>query len=55
LVPEEGLCAYLKQVQEVYVSDAYHSLSIAGYRVSPALIEAVRSATWNPGANEQDP
>jgi hypothetical protein len=45
---------YLKQVQDVYVTDAYHSLSIEGYRVSPALIERVRSGTWNPDANEQD-
>ena len=46
--------AYLKHVQEVYVTDAYHSLSIEGYRVTPALIERVRSGTWNPDANEQD-
>ena len=45
---------YLKHVQDVYVTDAYHSLSIEGYRVSPALIERVRSNTWNPDANEQD-
>jgi Fic family protein len=41
-------------VQEAYVTDAYHSLSIEGYRVTPALIERVRSGTWNPDANEQD-
>jgi Fic/DOC family len=46
--------AYLKHVQEVYVTDAYHSLSIEGYRVTPALIERVRSGTWNPDADEQD-
>jgi hypothetical protein len=34
---------YMKRVEEVYVTDAYHSLSIEGYRVSPALIERVRS------------
>ncbi len=45
---------YLKHVQEVYVTDAYHSLSIEGYRVSPALIERVRSGDWNPDTNEQD-
>lgn len=39
---------YLKAVEEVYVADAYHSLSIEGYRVSPALIERVRSGAWNP-------
>ena len=46
--------AYLKSVQEAYVTDAYHSLSIEGYRVTPELIERVRGGTWNPEANEQD-
>jgi hypothetical protein len=45
---------YLKRVQEAYVTDAYHSLSIEGYRVSPALIERVRSGSWNPDADGQD-
>ena len=45
---------YLKQVQEVYVTDAYHSLSIEGYHVSPALIERVRTGAWNPDAHERD-
>ena len=39
---------YLKHVEAVYVTDAYHSLSIEGYRVSPELIERVRSGKWNP-------
>ena len=34
------------------MTDAYHSLSIEGYRVSPALIEAVRGGAWNPDRNE---
>ena len=46
--------AYLKRVEEVYVTDAYHSLSIEGYQVSPELIEGVRSGDWNPDADEQD-
>lgn len=46
--------AYLKHVQDRYVTDAYHSLSIEGYRVSPELIERVRSGAWNPEADEQD-
>ena len=46
--------AYLRQVQEVYVTDAYHSLSIEGYRVSPALIERVRGGNWNPDSDAQD-
>ncbi len=45
---------YLKAVDDVYVNDAYHSLSIEGYRVSPALIERVRSGTWNPDDNKED-
>lgn len=46
--------AYLEHVQEIYVTDAYHSLSIEGYEVSPALIERVRRGDWNPDASEQD-
>ncbi len=46
--------AYLKQVEDIYIADAYHSLSIEGYRVSPELIERVRSGSWNPDANESD-
>lgn len=46
--------AYLKRVEETYVTDAYHSLSIEGYRVSAKLIARVRSANWNPEANEED-
>lgn len=46
--------AYLRFVDEIYQSDAYHSLSIEGYRVTPELIESVRAGTWNPAANEFD-
>lgn len=45
---------YLAHVEEEYVNDAYHSLSIEGYRVSPELIERVRSGTWNPDDDEED-
>ena len=45
---------YLKAVDDIYVNDAYHSLSIEGYRVSPELIERVRSGAWNPEQNPQD-
>lgn len=40
--------AYLKQIEELYVSDAYNSLSIEGYQVSAELIERVRSGDWAP-------
>ena len=46
--------AYLKAADDIYVTDAYHSLSIEGYRVSPELIERVRSGEWNPDKNEND-
>ncbi len=46
--------AYLKQVEDNYTTDAYHSLSIEGYRVTPALIERVRSGDWNPDSNGKD-
>ncbi len=45
---------YMKHVEDVYVTDAYHSLSIEGYRVTPELIERVREGSWNPDNNEQD-
>jgi fido (protein-threonine AMPylation protein) len=48
--------AYLKQIDDLYTSDAYHSLSIEGYRVSPELIERVREGDWNPeiGGGDQE-
>ena len=45
---------YLKQMEDNYTEDAYHSLSIEGYRVTPGLIERVRSGDWNTIDNEQD-
>src|SRR5215470_10053201 len=46
--------SYMKGVEKAYVTDAYHSLSIEGYRVSTELIERVRRGSWNPDANEKD-
>jgi fido (protein-threonine AMPylation protein) len=48
------ISGYMKRVDDAFVTDAYHSLSIEGYRVTPDLIERVRSGTWNPEANEKD-
>ena len=45
---------YMQHVDGVYVTDAYHSLSIEGYRVSTELIERVRNQNWNPDNNEED-
>jgi len=46
--------AYMEQVDEIYKTDAYHSLSIEGYRVSPELIEQVRGGNWNPNGSGRD-
>src|SRR5260370_5998548 len=46
--------SYLKQGDAIYVTDAYHSLSIEGYRVNPELIERVRAGSWNPDSNKAD-
>ena len=40
--------ALLEDIEARYVADAYHSLSIEGYRVTPELIEWVRNSHWNP-------
>lgn len=42
----------LADIDARYVADAYHSLSIEGYRVTPALIEEVRLASWGPGKDD---
>jgi len=39
---------YLGFVNEIYRTDAYHSLSIEGYSVTPALVEKVRQGGWDP-------
>lgn len=44
--------ATLARVEERYVTDAYHSLSIEGYRVTPELIEKVRSGQWQPDGDD---
>lgn len=39
--------AYLKNIDSLYVQDAYHSLSIEKYTVSFELIKKVRSGNWD--------
>ncbi|BBO81829.1 hypothetical protein DSCO28_23950 [Desulfosarcina ovata subsp. sediminis] len=52
MVPD--LEVYLKTADDAYLTDAYHSLSIEGYRVGPDLIERVRSGQWHPDDNVED-
>jgi hypothetical protein len=51
---QKDAAIYLKQVDDLYTTDAYNSLSIEGYRVSAELIERVRSGNWNPHADPND-
>lgn len=46
--------AYIQKVEEIYLTDAYHSLSIEKYNVTPELIERVRIGAWNFQENEED-
>ena len=46
--------AYLRSVNEIYRTDAYHSLSIEGYSVTPALVERVRQGGWDPEHDASD-
>ena len=46
--------AYLSFVDDIYRNDAYHSLSIEGYRVTPELIDQVRAGNWDPANHDAD-
>lgn len=46
--------AYLDRVAEIYTHDAYHSLSIEGYQVTPEFIARIASGSWNPGTEGTD-
>ncbi|MDP1613799.1 MAG: Fic family protein [Sulfuritalea sp.] len=46
--------AYLARVDAIRIEDAYHSLSIERYRVTPDLIRKVAEEQWNPVGNPED-
>ncbi|MDD7884739.1 Fic family protein [Flavivirga sp. 57AJ16] len=46
--------SYIKAIEDIYTTDAYHSLSIERYTVTPELIERVRSGAWDAKENEDD-
>jgi hypothetical protein len=56
--PEPGIAPdiekYMDIVEERYQTDAYHSLSIEGYRVTADLIMKVATGAWNPDADFSD-
>ncbi|MCX6263079.1 MAG: Fic family protein [Bacteroidetes bacterium] len=45
---------FINSVKEIYVTDAYHSLSIERYQVTPELIDRVRNGSWNAKDNDAD-
>ena len=45
---------YLRLVDDMYKSDAYHSLSIEGYSVTAALIERVQRGDWDLDHHDDD-
>lgn len=45
---------YLAQVEAVRVEDAYHSLSIERYRVTPEMVQRVAEGTWNANAEKSN-
>ncbi|MEO6995272.1 MAG: Fic family protein [Lacunisphaera sp.] len=54
--PKKRLSAYeyMRHVKEIYTSDAYHSLSIEGYQVTPDLIQRIADGGWDPAASPGD-
>ncbi len=46
--------ACMEYINAQYKQDAYHSLSIEGYKVTDDLIEKVRSGNWNPDTDQSD-
>jgi fido (protein-threonine AMPylation protein) len=56
--PDPGLPgdieAYLSDVDDRYATDAYHSLSIEGYRVTDELVARVARGDWRPDHDEAD-
>lgn len=44
----------LKTISELYLQDAYHSLSIEGYQVTQSLIDKIASGNWDPENSDID-
>ena len=46
--------AYMQNIDDVFITDAYHSLFIERYKVTPGLISRVSSGEWNVASNTED-
>ena len=44
----------LHRIDDIYLNDAYHSLSIEGYHVNQDLIEKIRGGKWNQDSHQSD-
>ena len=45
---------YIRRVNEIYTHDAYNSLSIEGYQVTPEFVQRIAEGVWNPTSNPED-
>lgn len=45
---------WIHKLDDIYLHDAYNSLSIEGYAVTPELIQKIARGEWNPENNLQD-
>jgi hypothetical protein len=56
--PEPGIpseiAPYIRSVEDIFITDAYHSLSIEKYRVTPEMIEKIRAGNWDTETNKTD-
>ena len=53
-IPEASNNISIAEIDEKYKEDAYHSLSIEGYKISQELIDKVSTGKWEPKNNESD-
>jgi Fic family protein len=51
---QSDINACMLYINAQYKQDAYHSLSIEGYKVTDDLIEKVQSGNWNPDTDQSD-
>jgi len=52
--PPSGEPTSIEIVEKIYSQDAYHSLSIEGYEVTPDLIQRIASGHWDPQQDQGD-
>jgi len=52
--PPKNTAKFMEDIEVIYGNDAYHSLSIEGYRVSDELILRVANGDWSPDAHATD-